>query len=110
MAGRVRFRNAPTSWSRSSQILDTSDLEIPVPAPSALTLVSTLRVGDHLKVGLHHHSEEGLVDAAAALQQGWEKRPVPQLGNLQVQVPGGDGQRPGPGESVARLATSPNEP
>jgi len=39
-----RPRNAPTSTSRSAQILLTSLLEIPVSAPSALTRSSTFRV------------------------------------------------------------------
>ena len=39
-----RSRNAPTSVSRSAQIRDTSDLEMPVSAPKALTRSSTLRV------------------------------------------------------------------
>jgi hypothetical protein len=41
---RLRSRNAATSVSRSAQIRDTSDLEIPLSAPSALTRSSTLRV------------------------------------------------------------------
>jgi hypothetical protein len=39
-----RSRNAATSASRSAQIRLTSDLEIPLSAPSALTRSSTLRV------------------------------------------------------------------
>lgn len=39
-----RSRKAPTSSSRSAQIRDTSDLEIPESAPNALTKSSTLRV------------------------------------------------------------------
>ena len=39
-----RPRNAATSSSRSAQIRDTSDLEMPVSTPRALTRSSTFRV------------------------------------------------------------------
>ena len=42
-ADRSRSANAAISASRSAQIRDTSDLEIPVSAPRALTRSSTLR-------------------------------------------------------------------
>ena len=44
MSSNGRSRNAPTSSSRSAQMRDTSDLEIPESAPSAFTRSSTLRV------------------------------------------------------------------
>jgi hypothetical protein len=40
----VRSRNAATSVSRSAQIRLTSDLEMPLSAPSALTRSSTFLV------------------------------------------------------------------
>ena len=43
VSDRSRSANAATSASRSAQIRDTSDLEIPVSAPRALTRSSTLR-------------------------------------------------------------------
>ena len=65
--------------------------------PESFDQVIDLPRGNPVQVGLHHHSVEGLVHAAATFQQGREKRPVPQLGDLQVQVTGGGRQRPGPG-------------
>lgn len=50
-----------------------------------------------MEIGLHHDRVEGLVDAAAPLQQGGEERPGAELGDLQVQVAGGGRERPGPG-------------
>ena len=44
MAERSRPVNAPTSRSRLAQILETSELEIPVSAPNALTRSSTFLV------------------------------------------------------------------
>ena len=41
-----------------------------------------------MDIGLHHNGEQGLVDAAAALQEGREERPGAQLRDLQVEVPG----------------------
>ena len=69
-----RSRNAATSSSRFAQIRDTSDLEIPVSAPSAFTRSSTLRVRDAVDVRLHHDREQRLVDPAAAFQQRREER------------------------------------
>ena len=91
-----RSRNAATSASRSAQIRETSDLEIPVSAPSALTRSSTLRVRDAVQVGLHHHREQRLIDPAAPLQQRREERPGAQLRDPQLQIPGRGRQRPGP--------------
>ena len=104
MSARDRSRNAATSSSRSAQIRDTSDLEIPVSAPSALTRSSTLRVRDPVQVGLHHHREQRLVDPAAPLQQRREERPGPQLRDPQLQIPRGRGQRPRPGAVALRGA------
>ena len=44
---------------------------------------------------LHHHREQRLVAVAAALRQRWEKRPVPQLRDPEVQVPGRGGNGSG---------------
>ncbi|MCB5276074.1 hypothetical protein BJG92_03629 [Arthrobacter sp. SO5] len=65
--------------------------------PERLDQVIDLAGGDTVQVGLHHDRVEGLVHAAAAFEQGREERSVPQLGDFQVQVPGGGRQRPGPG-------------
>ena len=92
-AGRGTRRPQRPGRRRSG---DTSDLEIPVSAPSALTRSSTLRVDDAVQVGLHHHREQGLIDPAAALQQRREERPGPQLRDPQLQIPGRRRQRPGP--------------
>ncbi|GAA2843433.1 hypothetical protein GCM10020220_035800 [Nonomuraea rubra] len=48
-----------------------------------------------MQVGLHHHGEQGLVHAAAAFQQRGEERAGAQLGNLQLQITRGGGQRAG---------------
>ena len=65
--------------------------------PEGLDQIIDLAGGDPVQVRLHHDSVERLVHAAAAFEQCREKRPVPQLRDLQVQVPGGRRQRPGPG-------------
>ena len=44
---------------------------------------------DAVEVSLHYDGEQGLVHAAAPLEQGGEERPLAQLGDLQIQVPGG---------------------
>ena len=79
--------------------------------PERLDQIADLAGGDPVQVGLHHDSVEGLVDASAAFEQGREKRPVPQLRDLQVQVPGGRRQRPGPGPVAlgSRLFKVPGE-
>ncbi len=51
---------------------------------------------DAVDVGLHHHREQGPVDASAPLQQRREERPGPQLGDLQLEVPCGSGQQARP--------------
>jgi hypothetical protein len=48
-------------------------------------------------VGLHHHREQRLVDPPAAFQQRREERPLPQLGDAQVDIPRRGGDRLGPG-------------
>ena len=50
---------------------------------------------DAVNIGLHHHSEEGLVDATAPLQECGEERASAQLRDLQIEVSGGGGQRSG---------------
>ena len=52
---------------------------------------------DTVDVGLHHHGEQRLIDAAAPLQQGGEERALPQLRDPQIQVSGSRRQRPGSG-------------
>jgi hypothetical protein len=44
-------------------------------------------MGDHVKVGLLRHSEDGLVDAAAALQQGWKYDSFRSLGIFKFRSP-----------------------
>jgi len=52
-----------------------------------------LPCGDAVDVGLHDHGEQGPVDAAPPFEQRREERPGPQLGDLQLEVPGGGGQQ-----------------
>jgi hypothetical protein len=47
-----------------------------------------------MQVGLHHDREQRLIDAAAPFQQDGEERPLPELRDLQSEVPGGRGQVP----------------
>lgn len=70
---RARPRNAASWPSRSWQILKTSLLEMPVSAPGGLDRVVDGAGGDAVDAGLHDDRVEGLVDAAAALQQGGEE-------------------------------------
>jgi hypothetical protein len=49
-----------------------------------------------VQVGLHHHREQRLIHPPAAFQQRREERPGAQLGDPQLQIPGGGGQGPGP--------------
>lgn len=60
----------------------TSDLEIPLAAPRALTkpLPCLYLAGGRPHPGLHHHYQEGPVDPAASLQDRGEKRPARSLG------------------------------
>ena len=44
-------------------------------------------------VGLHHHREQGPVDAPAPLEDGGEERSLPQLGDLELHIPGLRGQQ-----------------
>jgi hypothetical protein len=46
-------------------------------------------------IGLHHHCQQGPVDAPAWLQQRREERALPQLGDLEVHVAGLGRQQPG---------------
>src|SRR3712207_4971151 len=57
---------AATSASRSAQIRDTSDLEMPVSRAERLDQVVDLASGDSVQVGLHHHGEQSLVDPSPA--------------------------------------------
>jgi hypothetical protein len=59
--------------------------------------VIDLAGGDPVQVCLHHHREQRLVDPPAPFPQRRKERPGPQLGNAQLQIPGGRGQRPWPG-------------
>ena len=54
---------------------------------------------DAVEVSLHNDGEQGLVDTAAPLEEGGKERPLPQLRDLQIQVPSRR-RDPGPG-SVA---------
>jgi hypothetical protein len=54
-----------------------------------------LRV-DTPHVGLHDHGEQGPVDAPAPLEEGGEEAAGSQLGDPQLDVPGGGRQDPGP--------------
>jgi hypothetical protein len=49
----------------------------------------------HDAVGLHHHGEQRLVDAAAALEEAEEERAGARFRDPQLQVPGGGRQDPG---------------
>jgi hypothetical protein len=80
--GRVedgRSRNAAISVSRPAQIFDTSLLEMPVSAPSALIRSSAERVDTSVDVGLDDDREQRLIDPAPALQLGREERAGAQL-------------------------------
>src|SRR5690606_23855121 len=47
-------------------------------------------------VALHHHRVEGLVDAAAGLEDDREERTLAEFGDPELDVAGLGGQRPGP--------------
>jgi hypothetical protein len=76
-----RVANSRSSGPRRRvpQIRDTSDLKIPVSAPSALTRSSTFLVETPCRVGLHDHREQRLVDPPPAFEQRGKERPHPQL-------------------------------
>jgi hypothetical protein len=58
-----------------------------------------------MHISLHHHRQQGPVDAAARLQQRREERPLAQLGDPQLHVAGLGRQQPGPGAvAVGRAA------
>jgi hypothetical protein len=44
--------------------------------------------GDTVDVGLHHHHVQGMIDAAAGLEDDREERALPQLGYPQVDIAG----------------------
>jgi hypothetical protein len=52
--------------------------------------------GDATDVGLHDHRVQGLIDAAAGLEDRGEKASGPQLGDLQREIPHLGGQGAGP--------------
>lgn len=70
-------------------------LRDPCVSTECLDQVVDLSGRDAVDVGLHHDSEQRLIDPAPALEQGWEERPLPQLRNLQRQIPSGRRQRAG---------------
>jgi hypothetical protein len=43
---------------------------------------------------LHHHRQQGPVDAAARLQQRWKERSLAQLGDLELDITGLGRQQP----------------
>ncbi len=55
--------------------------------------VIDLARGDAVQIGLHHHREQRLINPPPALQQRGKKRPGPQLGDPQLQIPGRRAQR-----------------
>jgi hypothetical protein len=58
--------------------------------------------------GLHHHRQQGPVDAAARLQQGGEEGALPQLGDLEFHVAGLGRQQPRAGPiAMGRAARGP---
>ena len=57
-----------------------------------------------VQVGLHDHREQRLVDPSATFEQAGEERPGAQLGDPQLQVTRGRGQRPRPGSVALRSA------
>ena len=83
---------------------DPRDLGLADPGVGAqgLDQVVDLPGRDPVQVGLHDHREQRLVDPPPALQQGREERPGPQLGDPQLQITGGRGQRPRPGPVALR--------
>jgi hypothetical protein len=51
-------------------------------------------------IGLHHHRQQGPVDAATRLQQGREEGALPQFGNLELDVAGLGRQQPRSGAAA----------
>jgi hypothetical protein len=72
----------------------SSLLEIPLAAPSAASGIVDLTGADAVQVGLHHHREQGTVDAPATLEDRRDQAALAQLGDLQLDVPGLGGQQP----------------
>ena len=83
---------------------DPRDLGLADPGVGAerLDQVVDLPGRDPVQVGLHHHREQRLVDPPATFQQRGEERPGPQLGDPQLQITRGRGQRPRPGPVALR--------
>jgi len=82
-----RVRNASSSSSFSAQILDTSDFEIPASTPSAWTRSSTFRVETPWTSSLDHDGVESLIDAATPLQDRGEEAALPDLRDLEGEIP-----------------------
>ena len=57
-----------------------------------------------MHIGLHHHRQQGPVDAAARLQQCREERPLAQLGDAQLDIAGLGRQQPRAGAVTVRGA------
>ena len=84
-AGHLRFGDAGVGTEGFDEVID-------------------LAGRDTVQVGLHHDGVEGLIDAAAPLEQRREERPQPQLRDVQVQIPGRGRQDPRPGPVALRRA------
>ena len=82
---------------------DPGDLGLGDPGVGAQRLdqVVDLAGRDPVQVGLHDHREQRLVDPPPPLEQRGEERPRPQLGDPQLQVTRGRGQRPRPATRCA---------
>ena len=76
----------------SLQIRETVERLIPDSLPRALTRSSTLRVETPSIQAEQITAHRGLVDPFAWAEQGREERPLPQLGDGQVHLPGRGGQ------------------
>ena len=58
-----------------------------------------------MHIGLHDDRHQGPVDPAARLQQRREERPLPQLGDAQLDIAGLGGQQP-PKDQPSKSTTS----
>lgn len=77
-------------------LADAGDLRLGDPGVRAegLDEIVDLASGHAVDVGLHHDREQGLIDPATPLQQRREERPLPQLRDPQIQIPGRGRKRP----------------
>jgi hypothetical protein len=83
--GRARRRSGrPPTWKSHCQ-------------PQGLDQVVELGGGGAVPIGLHHHCQQGSVNAAGWRQQRREERALPQLGDAQLQLAGLGRQQPGAG-------------